>query len=116
MDRRTFLKTASIGISGAIPAGRKQSSNLVLLKAKSVLLGRFSTAANIRALQGSEQALLNELRHINLEAFTHGLFAGIPGTNLEWPMRSTFTIQKEFDLCHFKSILHILCICPFSTK
>ena len=79
MDRRSFLKTGSIGIAVAILAARAQSTNPAFLKeSKDFLLKHFSTPANIQDLQGPEQALLDELWHLNLEAFTQQAICGNP--------------------------------------
>jgi hypothetical protein len=79
MDRRTFLKTGPIGIAVAILAARGQSSNRAFLeKSKDFLLSHFSTPANIKDLQGPEQALLDELWHLNLDAFTQQAICGNP--------------------------------------
>lgn len=84
MNRRVFLKKAAVGFSIPIFAGRGLPHNLTFAKEpfseapKGGLLSRFSTPADIRDLPGEEQALLDELWHANLEAFTQQAICGNP--------------------------------------
>jgi hypothetical protein len=84
MDRRVFLKTAAWGFSVPFLASRGLSRNLAFSTelfsgtAKGGLLSHFSTPANIKDLQGEEQARLDELWQANLDAFTQQAICGNP--------------------------------------
>ena len=84
MDRRIFLKTAAMGISApllsaiGLPLSFAPVKSVFSGPAKGGPLSRFSTPAKIKDLQGAEQGLLDELWHVNLEAFTQQAICGDP--------------------------------------
>jgi hypothetical protein len=70
MDRRTFIKYASTGVSAVAASSLVSKPSLANQVLHGRAVGRFSTPAKIRDLHGAEQSLFNDLWHTNLQAFT----------------------------------------------
>jgi hypothetical protein len=94
MDRRTFIKYASTGVSAVAASSLVSKPSLANQVLHGRAVGRFSTPAKIRDLHGAEQSLFNDLWHTNLQAFTQRQYAAIPGPRPGWGMCLATTTQR----------------------